>query len=240
MLDVFGTILVGVALAVILTAIVTSIPLRLSGRLVVAGAAGAWIGFAGAVAGAGALSNPLTVLAMFGTPLATTAALVFAISAARRVFSAVPLPLLVGLNVIRVGGFLFVLLAFAGRLSGPFPYSAGWGDFVTGAFAIPITWLAASETRVRNRLIVAWNTFGTLDLIVAVILGLTSRNGSPLQLIHAGVGSAAMTTLPWAFVPTVLVPFFLVVHAVIFAGIRDRADSVGQQPVSIGTLGHAH
>ena len=241
MLDVFGTILVGVALAVILTAIVTSIPLRLSGRLVVAGAAGAWIGFAGAVAGAGALSNPLTVLAMFGTPLATTAALVFAIPAARRVFSAVPLPLLVGLNVIRVGGVLFVLLAFAGRLSGPFPYSAGWGDFVTGAFAIPIAWLAASETRVRDRLIVAWNTFGTLDLIVAVILGLTSRNGSPLQLIHAGVGSAAMTTLPWAFVPTVLVPFFLVVHAVIFARIRaHRVNSVGQQPVSIGTLGHAH
>src|SRR5215510_5292001 len=152
MLDVYGTILVGVASAVILTAIVTSIPLRLSGRLVVAGAAGAWIGFAGAVAGAGALSNPLTVLAMFGTPLATTAALVFAIPAARRVFSAVPLPLLVGLNVIRVGGVLFVLLAFAGRLSGPFPYSAGWGDFVTGAFAIPIAWLAASETRVRDRL----------------------------------------------------------------------------------------
>src|SRR5262249_26924882 len=217
------------------------IPLRLSGRLVLAGAAGAWVGFAGAVAGTGALSNPLTVLAMFGTPLATTAALVFGIPGARRAFSAVPLPLLVGLNIIRLGGVLFVLLASAGRLSGPFPYSAGWGDFVTGALAIPIAWLVASEIEVPNRLIVAWNTFGTLDLIVAVILGLTSRNGSPLQLIHAGVGSAAITTLPWAFVPTVLVPFFLVVHAVIFARIRaHRVDSVGQQLVSIGTLGHAH
>jgi hypothetical protein len=241
MLDVFGSILVGVALAVILTAIITAIPLRLSGRLVLAGAVGAWAGFAGAVAGAGALSNPLTVLVMFGTPLTTTAALVFGIPAARRAFSAVPLSLFIGLNIVRLGGVLFVLLAFAGRLSGPFPYSAGWGDFVTGALAIPVTWLAASEIGVRDRLIVAWNTFGMLDLIVAVILGLTSRNGSPLQLIHAGVGSAAMTTLPWAFVPTALVPFFLIVHAVIFARIRaHRVDSVGRQALSIGTLGHAH
>jgi len=241
MLDVMGAILVGVALAVILTAIVTSIPLRLSGRFVIAGAAGAWVGFAGAVAGAGALSNPLTVLAMFATPLAATAALIFGVPAAQRAFSTVPLPLLVGLNIIRLGGVLFVLLAFAGRLSGPFPYSAGWGDFATGALAIPVAWSAANETRVPDRLILAWNTFGVLDLIVAVTLGLTSRNGSPLQLIHAGVGSAAMTTLPWAFVPTVLVPFFLVVHAVIFARIRaHRVGSVGQQHVSIGTRGHAH
>jgi hypothetical protein len=150
------------------------------------------------------------------------------------------LQLLVGLNVVRVGGVLFVLLAFAGRLSGPFPYSAGWGDFVTGGLAIPVAWLAGSKIGVRDRLMVAWNTFGMLDLIVAVTLGLTSRNGSPLQLIHAGVGSAAMTTLPWAFVPTVLVPLFLVVHAVIFARMRvHRVDSV-HQPVSIGTPGHAH
>src|ERR1700746_4014732 len=56
-----------------------------------------------------------------------------------------------------------------------------------------------------------------LDLIVAVTLGLISRNGSPLQLIHAGVGTAAIQTLPWAFVPTVLVPFFLFAHGIIFA-----------------------
>jgi hypothetical protein len=44
-----------------------------------------------------------------------------AIPAARRALNAIPLPLLVGLNVIRLGGVLFVLLALAGRLSGRFP-----------------------------------------------------------------------------------------------------------------------
>jgi hypothetical protein len=98
--------------------------------------------------------------------------------------------------------------------------------------------LVQSETRFRDRLIVAWNAFGMLDLIVAVALGLISRDGSPLQLIHAGVGTAAMQALPWAFIPTALVPFFLIDHAIIFARMRARSlDKSGRQPVSIGMVG---
>ena len=241
MLDVIGTILVGLAMAVILTGMVTSMPLRLAHRLALSGIVGAWVGLAGAVAGAGALSDPVTVLAMFATPLVAIVTLVVAFPTVRLALNSVPLPLLVGLNAIRLGGVLFVLLAGAGRLSGPFPYLAGWGDFTTGALAIPAAWLAASDVSFRNRLIVVWNTFGTLDLIVAVTLGLTSRNGSPLQLIHAGVGTAALQSLPWSFVPTVLVPFFLVAHAAIFARLRALSvDSGGQRPISIGDLGRAH
>ena len=76
---------------------------------------------------------------------------------------------------------------------------------------------AMAKSGHRDRLIVAWNAFGALDLVVAVTLGIMSRNGSPLQLIHAGVGTTAMTTLPWSSVPSVLVPFFLIAHAVVFA-----------------------
>src|SRR5262249_40221685 len=77
-------------------------------------------------------------------------------------------------------------------------------------------------SRHHDRLIVAWNAFGAFDLVVAVTLGIMSRNGSPLQLIHAGVGTAAMTTLPWSLVPSVLVPFFLIAHAIAFAQLRAR------------------
>lgn len=37
---------------------------------------------------------------------------------------------------------------------------------------------------------------------MAVELGITSVAGSPLQLIHAGVGSQAMQFLPLCLVPT--------------------------------------
>jgi hypothetical protein len=241
MLDAFGTMLVGLSLAVILTAVLSTMPLRLSARLVVAAAAGTWVGIAAAVAGSGSLSHPATVLVLFTAPLISAGLVLLAVPAARRAVGAIPLRVLEGLNIVRLGGLLFVFLAFAGRLSGPFPYIAGLGDFVTGALAVPLLWSVAKKRPVRDRWVFAWNTFGMLDLIVAVALGFISRNGSPLQLIHSGVGTAAMITLPWALVPTVLVPFFLIAHSIIFVRLRQRrARNVGRRPETIGALSHAH
>jgi hypothetical protein len=60
-----------------------------------------------------------------------------------------------------------------------------------------------------------------------------------LQFVHAGVGIAAMQTLPWAFVPTVLVPVFLIAHAIIFMRIHTGSlDAPDQRPVSIRELDH--
>ena len=57
-------------------------------------------------------------------------------------------------------------------------------------------------------------------LVAAVGLGITSALGSPPQLIHAGVGSEAMQYLPFCLIPTVLVPFYLITHALIAAQLR--------------------
>lgn len=239
MLDTLGTVLVGLAMAVILTAVLTTMPLRLLPRLVLAGAAGAWVGVVAAVAGSGSLAQPGTVLVLFATPLISTAMILFAVPTIRRAVGAIPIRVLEGLNILRLFGLLFVFLAVAGRLSGPFPYFAGLGDFITGALAVPLVWAAANKRPVGDRWIFAWNTFGMLDLVVAVCLGLVSANGSPLQLIDTGAGATAMRYLPWAFVPTVLVPFYLIAHSIIFVRLRDRRSSkVGHGPDAIGGLSH--
>lgn len=241
MLDTIGTMLIGLSMAVILTAILTTMPLRLSARLVLAGAAGTWVGVAAAVAGSGSLSEPGSVPVLFAAPLILTGLMLLALPAARRAVGAIPLRVLEGLNILRLAGVLFVFLAFAGRLSGPFPYVAGLGDFLTGALAVPLLWSGARRRPAQDRWVFAWNTFGMIDLIVAVALGLISRNGSPLQLIHAGAGTAAMLTLPWAFVPTVLVPFFLIAHSIIFVRLRQRrTKNAGRRLETIGGLSHAH
>jgi len=158
----------------------------------------------------------------FAIPIATVVALARFSPAVRAVLLAMPMPLVVGLNAIRILGIFFLVLAAAGRLGGPFPQSAGRGDIITGIFAIPLAWVAARGARNLHRLIGAWNTFGTLDLIVAVTLGTMSTNGSPLQIIYAGAGSDVVYSLPWSLIPTVLVPFFLIVHGIIFAQLRAR------------------
>ncbi|MGB0084890.1 MAG: hypothetical protein WBP94_05895 [Rhodomicrobiaceae bacterium] len=79
----------------------------------------------------------------------------------------------------------------------------------------------AADTR-YSAIIAAWNLFGIADLVLAIFLGVTSAEGSPLQLFYAPPGSAAMQHLPWSFVPAALVPFWLIVHATIWAQLRER------------------
>ncbi|HLL26478.1 MAG TPA: hypothetical protein VKT73_02355 [Xanthobacteraceae bacterium] len=224
MLDFIGTIVIVAVTIASLNALVTALAADRWSRLALAAAVGGWVGLAVALASAGALAAaaggaPVVGL-MVAAPLVIAAAAAFLLPAVRKAMLGAPLPLLVGLNIPRVLGVLFLLLAAESRLSGPFPYSAGWGDIITGLLALPAAALAARPDHARIGLLHAWNAFGALDLFAAIAFGVTSAAGSPLQLIHAGVGSMAMQSLPWSLVPTVLVPFYLIMHGVIFAQLR--------------------
>jgi len=224
MLDFYGTIALTTATIVTFNVLLYALPVARLARLGLATAIGAFIGLSIALSASGAYANDPRAFPLIGVmlaaPLAATVLAALTSPAARSAMLAVPMPLLVGLNVSRVIGGFFLLLAVDGRLGGPFPQFAGWGDVVTGALALPV---AARGSAGRRWLVGAWNTFGTLDLIVAVTLGVVSANGAPLQLIHAGAGSAAVQSLPWSSIPTVLVPAFLIMHGVIFAQLRRAA-----------------
>jgi hypothetical protein len=226
-LDLVGTLLIGSTIGTLLAAIVSTPGISLASRLMVGGIAGIWVGLVVAVTLSGALNAPLTLPMIFSLPLLAVAALL-ANPAARAAILRIPVRLIIGLNAFRVLGVLFLLLAAAGRLGGPFPYFAGIGDILTGLFALSVAGVAAGS--VGNIRVIAWNVFGMLDLIVAVTLGVTSRNGSAVQLIHAGAGSDAITSLPWAFVPLVGVPLYLIGHAIVFAHIR--ANAASRRPVA--------
>ena len=60
----------------------------------------------------------------------------------RQALSAIPLSLLIGVNVVRVLGVMFVLLYLGGRLPAPFAPVAGWGDIIVGLTAMPVAWFA--------------------------------------------------------------------------------------------------
>ncbi len=212
----------------VLLAVICSMPQTRAWRLASAGIFGAWVGLAIATAAAGGLAAPAAVGILFALPLVTVSVLVAASAPVRSAMLAIPIPVIIGANAFRILGAGFLVLASLGRLSGPFPFSAGWGDIIVGALAIPVAILA---TRVRSSdlRIVAWNVLGTLDLVTAMVLGIGSTNGSPLQFIHAGPGSAAMASLPWSLVPTVLVPLYLIGHAIVFVHIRAASVARGSR-----------
>jgi hypothetical protein len=148
-------------------------------------------------------------------PIAILSLTVLRSAQLRQALDTIPISLLIGVNVVRVLGVMFLLLYLAGRLPAPFAPVAGWGDIIVGATALPVAWLAHRRGRDARSAILVWNVFGLADLIAAIGLGVISSPG-PLHLIAPEPGSAIMATLPWMLIPAFLVPLLASTHLAVF------------------------
>jgi hypothetical protein len=244
MLDFIGTIVLIAVIVLNINAFTNGLAVSAAARLAIVIIAGAWVGLAAAVAATGVFADASLPFPWIGAfvaiPLLVAGASALLFPTVRAALLRVPLQVLIGVNIARALGFFFILLAWSGRLGGPFPQSAGWGDVITGLLAVPVMALAARPNAAGDRAIWLWNAFGTLDLLAAITLGVISANGSPLALIHTGAGSAAVQTLPWSLIPSALVPFYLITHGIIFAQLRVRsahaADAANQTAHSAWAL----
>jgi hypothetical protein len=227
MLDFIGMVITAALMMLVVNALTTFMDVSRAAKVTLAAVIGVWIGLAAAAAGAGwlAIARPVPVVGLFVVVPLLAAALAAAWPAAREAMLSIPMPVMVALNIVRVFAVLFLMLAAEGRLTGPFPYSAAWGDIITGVAAVPVLWLLKDGNARYTTAIAAWNLFGAADLVLAIAFGITSAEGSPLQLFP-GPGSEAMQHAPWSFVPTVLVPIWLILHAII--AVRLRLAKLGQ------------
>jgi hypothetical protein len=222
MLELIGTTVLTAIIALCLNAAIAAMPMSSGQRLATVTIAGLWIGLAVALATTGIYASTATpvpaVGVMLALPLVAIGGAALFSAGVRETLLALPVPLLLGLNALRIlPGAFILLLASQGKLSGPFPQSAGWGDILVGVIAIPLMLGAARNFAGSRYVLLAWNILGTLDLVEAVVLGVLSAPGSPQQVFGGAVGSTAMWSLPWSTIPTLLVPFYFITHGVIFA-----------------------
>jgi len=220
MLDFLGTVATAALIVFVISTLLVFIDISKGAKLWLAALLGLWVGIAAAASAAGwtAIARPFPVMGPFVALPLTAAFVATAWPDARRALLGLPMPLLVGMNVGRVFAVLFLLVAAEGRMSGPFPYSAAWGDIISGAVALPLIWLAR-DPALHKLALHAWNAFGMLDLVAAIALGVMSAKGSALQVFLAP-GSEAMQHLPLSFVPTVLVPIWMILHVIVWAKLR--------------------
>lgn len=147
-----------------------------------------------------------------------------------------PLPMLVGVHVVRILGVSFLILQASKRLPAPFAPVAGLGDIIAGLVAVPVAWLVLRQARGWRTVLTAWNLFGLADLIAAVSLGVLSSPG-PLRRIFAEPGAGLMSTLPWLLVPGFLVPLLALTHLAIFYRLtnsaRRRTSIAAENPIAI-------
>ena len=148
--------------------------------------------------------------------LALVAVAIVAVTAAgpiREWVDALPWRALVGIHGLRLVGLWFLVLGARGLLAPSFASRAGWGDIVAAVVAIALAGVAAAPNRARG-LFNVWNTFGVLDLIVAVATAtVVTRQG----LVP---GIEPLTRLPLSLVPSFFVPVLLASHVVLYRRIN--------------------
>src|SRR5262245_20290197 len=134
MLDFIGMVITATLMVLVVASLITFMDVSRVAKITLAAVFGVWIGLAAAVAGAGWLpiSRPVPVVGLFVAVPLLVAALATTWPAVRTAMLSIPMPVMVALNIVRVFAVLFLLLAAEGRLTGPFPYSAAWGDIITG------------------------------------------------------------------------------------------------------------
>jgi hypothetical protein len=155
-------------------------------------------------------------------PILIGALLIWRSEFAKRIIAAVPQQWIVGVQLYRALGVIFLILYGTGKLPSLFAWPAGIGDIAIGLLA-PLVGLAyARAPHKAAGLVAAWNVFGILDLIVAVGTGFLT---APSRLVPIDVQptSELMTVLPMVLIPTYLVPLSIVLHLASLAKLRREA-----------------
>ena len=136
---------------------------------------------------------------------------------------ATPASWLVGIQVYRVLGGVFLAYWIHGAVPGTFALPAAIGDVATGLLALPAAVWVASGSPVGRRIGVRWNLFGLADFAVATTLGMLTSPG-PAHLLAREHPNTLIATFPTVMIPAFAVPFSALLHVLSLRQLKRRAD----------------
>ncbi len=137
-------------------------------------------------------------------------------SALRRVLAAASVPALIGVQLYRTIGVVFLILLALGQVPAHFALPAGWGDIAIGLTAPIVALVLARRARIGRPLAISWTVLGLLDLVVAVGMG----TGFLAPFLAPTLGpqvppAAAMGVFPMILVPAFAVPVSVLLHVLV-------------------------
>jgi hypothetical protein len=193
-----------------------------------------WFLLAVALAAAGAYRGspdrlPTIQYGLF-VPVIAGVVLLWRSAAFRRLIDAVPQNLLVGVQLYRALGVVFLILLAMDRLPGLFAWPAGTGDVLVGLVAPIVGAAYLRGPRESGGLVRAWNVLGLADLAVAVTTGfLTSP--SAVQRFALEAPNDLISAFPLVLVPTFLVPISIVLHVASLKKLHEERSLAVVQPI---------
>src|SRR5262249_37866657 len=128
----------------------------------------------------------------------------------------VDLRVLVMIHATRViPGVGFLLLYRRGVLPRDFAVPGGWGDIAVAMTAIAVCLVARPGRGGGRSLLLGWNAFGLLDILLVVATAARLGMSDPHSM-------RALLELPLSLLPTFLVPIIIATHVIIFARLWRR------------------
>jgi hypothetical protein len=129
----------------------------------------------------------------------------------RRTIEAIPQQWLVGIQLYRALGVIFLILYAMDKLPAVFAIPAGAGDVFVGLAAPSVALASIRKSPNADRILRRWNIFGLADLVVALFAGFLS-SPSPLQILARNHPNELVTQYPLVIVPVFLVPIAILLH----------------------------
>lgn len=139
----------------------------------------------------------------------------------RRVVDTVPQQWLVGIQLFRVEGVIFLIIYAAGGLPRQFAWPAGIGDLLVGLLAPVVALAHIRNWRSADTLLRAWNVLGLADLAVALTTGLLTSPG-PLHFLALDTPNLLIGRYPLVMIPVFLVPLAILLHLASLRKLRQK------------------
>ncbi len=140
----------------------------------------------------------------------------------RHITAAASQGLIVGVQIYRLLGVIFLVLYVRGSMPGVFALPAGTGDVAVGLLAPAVALMFTRGWRGSTGLVRAWNLLGLADLAVAVTTGFLS-SPSPIQLFAFDNPNTLISAFPLVMIPVFLVPAAVLLHLASLAKLGWKA-----------------
>jgi hypothetical protein len=204
------------------------------GRLLALAVLATWVIYTGAFSLAGLMQDrSLPGPALLVGPVATVLILVALLPTGRRMATALPISVLIGLQVFRIGPELTIaalnVLGLAPKL---LTLQGGNVEILVALSAPFVAWMATRST-LGWRLALGWNVIGLLSLANVAVRSVLTAPG-PLNHIHAEVPNVAFGYFPFGLIPGFMAPLALVLHLLAFRAPRPSRASSGLEAPRMG------
>lgn len=142
----------------------------------------------------------------------------------------VPLSWLVGVQLYRAFGFIFLALYAVDQLPAEFAIPAGVGDVLVGVSAPMVAYLLFKGHRLSCLAVLGWNVAGMLDLAIALTLGFLSSPG-PFQAFAFDAPNELITAFPLVLVPVFAVPLSILLHLATLKRLKGKVGVASHKSV---------